>query len=134
AGDLHFFTVGGEEPAAVVKRHRHFGQAEGLSRRRAVEDDVGHFAAAQALGTLFSENPADRVDDVALAAAIGPDDGRDAAAEVEMRLFGKTLEAYQFQALEHALSFRLRVFVFKIRNLLKEREEQPCRRSGFMAI
>ena len=70
AGDLHFLGVGGQLAAAVVEGHGDFGQAEAAARGGAVEDDVGHFAAAQALGALLAENPADGVDDVALAGAV----------------------------------------------------------------
>ena len=76
ARDLHLVGLGGEDAAAVVERHRHLGQAEAAARRRAVEDDVGHLAAAQAFGALLAEHPAHGVDDVALAGAVGPDDGR----------------------------------------------------------
>ena len=65
----------------------------------AVEDDVGHLAAAQALGRLLAEDPADRVDDVALARPVRPDDAGDARREVEPGLVGERLEADQFEAL-----------------------------------
>ena len=61
---------------ALSKVMRDLGQAEAAARAGAVEDDVGHLAAAQALGALLAEHPADGVDDVALARAVGPDDGR----------------------------------------------------------
>src|SRR4029077_7759755 len=72
---------------------------------RAVEDHVGHFAAAQALGALLAEDPADGIDDVGLAAAVRPDDGRDPRREIELRLVGKALETDQFQSFEHRWSF-----------------------------
>ena len=73
----------------------------GLRRGRAVEDDVGHLLAAQALDALLAEHPLDGVDDVALARAVGPDDDGDAGRELEPRLVGKALEADKFERLEH---------------------------------
>ena len=69
--------------------------------RRAVEDDVGHLAAAQALGRLLAEDPLDGVDDVALAAAVGPDDRGQPRRKLEHRLVGEALEADKFEPLEH---------------------------------
>src|SRR5262249_30781165 len=67
-------------------------------------DDVGHLAAAQALGALLAEDPAHGIDDVGLSRAVWSHNGRDAVAEVEGGLVGEALEADQFQALEHAAS------------------------------
>src|SRR5437762_2745112 len=61
-------------------------------------------AAAEALGGLFAEDPFDRVDDVALAGPVRPDDRGHARRELERRLVGEALEAHQFEALEHGLS------------------------------
>ena len=52
-----------------------------LAPIRAVEDDIGHLAAAQRLGRLLAQDPTDGVRDIGLAAPIGADDGRDARAE-----------------------------------------------------
>ena len=51
--------------------------------RSAREDDIFHFVAAQCLGALRTEDPADGVADVALAAAIGTDDAGNAAVEFD---------------------------------------------------
>ena len=48
----------------------HLGGAGRLSRVAAVEDDVFHPVAAQALGALLAEHPRDGVGDVALAASV----------------------------------------------------------------
>src|SRR5262249_31662080 len=101
AADLKLFVLDGELFAAVVQRHRDFGEAEAAPGRRAIEDDVGHFAARKALGALFAKNPAHGIHDVGFAAAIRPDHGRDSGREIELRLVGKALETDQFQSLEH---------------------------------
>ena len=56
----------------------HFGGGAGLARVAAVEDDVLHLVAAQALGALLAKHPGDGVGDVALAAAVGADNRGDA--------------------------------------------------------
>ena len=59
----------------------HFGGRRRLSRVAAAEDDVLHLVAAQALGALLAHHPGDGVGDVALAAAVGSDDGRHARSK-----------------------------------------------------
>ena len=94
----------GEYLSGVVEDHADLGHAEAAPAGGAVEDDVGHLAAAQAAGALLAQHPADGIDDVALARAVGPDDGSDARREVERRLVGERLEADHLEALEHDLS------------------------------
>src|SRR5262249_28663122 len=50
------------------------GGAHGFARRRAVENDVRHGVAAQMFRGELTHDPAHGVDDVRLAAAVGPDD------------------------------------------------------------
>src|SRR5579871_3978201 len=107
--DLHFGILGGEDAAAVIEGHRDFGQAEAAARGRAVEDYIGHLAAAQALGALLAQHPAHGIHNIALPAAVGSDDGRDAAREVELGLVGEALEANQFQTLKHSVPTKMRI-------------------------
>src|SRR5262249_52399918 len=100
-GDLHFGGVGGEGLVEVVERHRDLGHAEAAARRGAVENDVGHLPAAQALGALLPEHPAYRVTAVRFACAVRPDDGGNARGEVELSAVGERLEAAQLQTLQH---------------------------------
>src|SRR5690242_19787331 len=69
--------------AAQTKAH--FRRSARLAGIAAVEDDVLHFLAAEALGALLTEHPGNRIGDVALTASIGSDDGSDAAVEGELR-------------------------------------------------
>ena len=78
----------------------HFGGGRRLARVAAVEDHVLHAVAAQALRALLAEHPGDRVDDVALAAAVGADDGGDARVEGELGAVGKALEAGDFETIQ----------------------------------
>src|SRR5262249_13522304 len=106
AADLDFFARYAEEAPAVVEGHGDLGHAEAAARRRAVENDVGHLAAAEALGALLAEDPADGVHDIGLSRSVGADNGGQAVGEVELRSLGEALEAGQFQALEHGPSPR----------------------------
>src|SRR5262249_6967484 len=78
-----------------------FGHAEAAPRRRALKNDIGHLAAAQALGALFAKDPAHRIDNVRLSRAVWSDDGSDAAGEIEEGFLREALEAHEFEALEH---------------------------------
>src|SRR5262249_32944267 len=49
----------------------------------AVEDDVRHGPPAEVLGALLPHGPADGVDDVGLAAAVGADDPDDVGVEMD---------------------------------------------------
>ena len=84
----------------------HFGRAGRLARVAAAEDHVLHAVAAQALGALLAEHPGQRVDDVALAAAVRPDDGGDALFEGQLGPIGKALEAGDFETLQPHEQFR----------------------------
>ena len=75
-----------------------FGRGRRLARVAAVEDDVLHLLAAQALGALLAHHPRDGVGDVALAAAVGPDDGGDAFVEGQFRAVGERFEAVDFES------------------------------------
>ena len=98
---LDFIAIELELPFRVVEGHRHLGHAEAFAGTGAVENHVGHLAAAQALRRLFAENPLDGIDDVRFAAAVGADDRRHARRKIEPRLVGKRLKANQLQTLEH---------------------------------
>jgi hypothetical protein len=78
------FVVGDAEVLlAIAEGQRHLGHAERRARLGAGKDHVLHFAAAQRLGRLLAEHPADAVEDVAFAAAVGPDNGGDSGVKFE---------------------------------------------------
>ncbi len=64
---------------------RHLRHAERFAAIRAVKNHVGHFAAAQGLGRLLAQDPANGVGHIGLAAAVGADDGRDAWLKIQGR-------------------------------------------------
>jgi hypothetical protein len=78
----------------------HLRRSAGLACVAAIEDDVFHLVAAEALGALFAKHPRDGVGDVALAASIGTDDGGDTLVEGKLRAIGERLESGYFEAFE----------------------------------
>ena len=94
-----------ELPFGILERDRHFGHAHGLAAFGALEDDVGHLGAAQALGALVAEHPLDGVHNVGLAAAVGADDAGQPRVELELGAVGEGLEATGDETLEaHEIS------------------------------
>jgi putative FmdB family regulatory protein len=101
-GDLGVVAVlegegGGDLGVAVVEREGDLGHAVGAAVLRAVEDDVGHGAAAQVLGALLAHGPPDGVDDVRLAAAVRPHDADDVRVEMDDRPVDERLETADFE-------------------------------------
>ncbi len=100
AGDRHFVEIHLQRFLAIGHGQRDLGHAERLAFFGAVEDDVGHFAAAQGFGGGFAEHPADGIHHVGFAAAVGSDDAGHAFGEFEHGLVRKGLEAVDFQSFE----------------------------------
>ena len=100
AADRHLGVVDRQRAVGVVDRHRHLGAAQGRTTRGAGEDDVLHLAAPQGLGPLLPHDPGERVDDIGLARAVGPDDARDARLEPHVGRRGERLEALEGEALD----------------------------------
>ena len=73
--DLRSVVVLGRRRAlGIVERNDHLGDIARTPLGGAVEDHVVHFAAAHGLGRALAHGPAQRLEQVRLAAAIGPDD------------------------------------------------------------
>jgi hypothetical protein len=93
AGDVHFGGVDRQAAIGIVEDERRFGRVHRLAAAvaRALEDDVGHLLAAEALGRLLAKHPFDGVDDVRLARTVGPDDDRDPPAGNSKRVLSAKL-------------------------------------------
>ncbi len=100
AGDGDFVELGAELVLAVAEGQRDLGHAERLAGVAPAENDVLHLAAPERLGRLLAEHPADRIEDVAFAAAVRPDDGGDARMELNDGFVGERLEAEDVKRLE----------------------------------
>src|SRR3546814_13646325 len=90
ADDLEIVAVArigqaGDERAFGIAMERDLGKVACGARRGAGEDDILHPAAAHRFGGGFAHHPADRFEQVRLAAAIGADD----AGRSEERRVGK---------------------------------------------
>ena len=80
---------------------RDLGHAGGLALARAGKDHVGHVRAAQALGALLAQHPADGVGDVRFAATVRTNDGRNAVTgELEFGAVAKRFEAQNLELFE----------------------------------
>src|SRR2546422_2931507 len=83
-----------------LEEERHLGHAERPVLGVAGEDDVLHRLAAQMARALLAQHPADRVDDVRLAAAVRSDDGGHARRQLEDGPLHERLEAVQLDLLD----------------------------------
>ena len=105
------FTVAGAEEAprdddfrefriqgvvAVIEVQRDFRCPLGPAGLGPGKDDVFRLLPPQLADILFPHDPADGIGNIALAAAIGTDDGRNALVEGQGRLICKGLESPQF--------------------------------------
>ena len=91
--DFRKFRVQGM--VAVIKIERYFGRPLRPAGLRTGKDDIFSTLAPQLADILFPHDPADGVGNVALAAAVRPDDGRHALIKVQSCLIGKGFEASQ---------------------------------------
>lgn len=90
----------GEDVFGVLECEGDLGEVGLFPLASAVEDDVFHLLGAEFPRFLLPEDPSDGVHDVGFAAAVWPDNARDALVEQEQCLVGEALEAVYFQALQ----------------------------------
>ena len=81
----------------VFKGKGHLRHGQGLALLGAAEDHILHPAAPKIFGRLLPQYPAYGIGKVALAAAVGADDGRDPVAEGQFGFLCKGFEPLQFQ-------------------------------------
>jgi len=77
AADLQLVMLvelGRDLAVEILKRQHDLGDVARRPRGAAAEDNVLHLAAAHRLGRSLAHGPAQRLDEVRLAAAVGPDD------------------------------------------------------------
>jgi hypothetical protein len=79
-------------PILVVEVENDVGQVAGGPAATAAEDDVVHLVAAQAARRAFAHDPAQRLDDVGLAAAVRADNTGQARFERELDRLDERLE------------------------------------------
>ncbi|MPN00538.1 hypothetical protein SDC9_147733 [bioreactor metagenome] len=93
AGNAYLGKFRGQFPVGIIKGERNLAIGLGLSGFRAVKDHILHLGSPQSFGALFAQHPAHRICDVALAAAVGADDGGNPALNIDLRFFCKRFES-----------------------------------------
>jgi hypothetical protein len=97
---LHFFRFDWQCPrppsVGVGQNQGHLRRPQRFSTAASAEDDVGHLPASHALDALLSEHPLDSVNDIALAAAVRPDDTRHGRIKKKFRFIGEAFESVQY--------------------------------------
>ena len=94
-GNHHLGPVLFAEFTLRFERQRHFRHAAALSPARSVKNHVEHLSASQTFGGLLAKHPLERIDHVALAAAVRPDNRRDPRVKIQFRPVSKTLKTVQ---------------------------------------
>jgi hypothetical protein len=93
AADLDLRGGDRDQAGRVIDDHAHLGHPQRGPGRAAGEDHVGHLPAAERPGTLFTEHPGDRIDDVRLARPIGAHHHAGTWRELQGGLVREGLEA-----------------------------------------
>ena len=83
----------------ALDQQRDFGEIARRAGRGAGEDDVVHAGAAHRLGRGFAHHPADRLEHVGFAAAIGADDAGQARLDAQLGRLDEAFEAGKLQPL-----------------------------------
>ncbi len=101
AAGNHDLVVGGAHfRLAIAERQGDLGHAERGAGIGAGKDDVLHLTTAQGFGRLLAEDPANRVENVALTAAIRADDGGDALVEFKRGAIRERLKTDDVERLQ----------------------------------
>jgi hypothetical protein len=103
AGDFQRLEIvegGGRLAVGIVDQHRNFGMVTRRSLRITREDDVIHLRGAHGLVGGLAHDPAHRLDEVRLAAAVRADDPGQAGFDGKIGRFDKGFEADQAQPCE----------------------------------
>ncbi len=88
----------GRRPVVVLDREHHLGAVARRTASRAREDDVVHPGGAHVLVGVLPHDPAQRLDEVRLAAAVRPDDPGQPRLNQDVRRLHERLEADDAQA------------------------------------
>ena len=81
----------------IVQHHRHLGAVFRLARHRAGENNILRPLPAQIAHILLAQHPTHRVGNIALPAAVRPDNHRDAFGKYNLRPIGERFESRQHQ-------------------------------------
>ena len=84
----------------AICQQDNFGEIARRALGGAGEDHVFHAATAHRFGRAFAHHPADRLEQVGLAAAVGADDPRQPRLDVELGRLDEAFEARQLKPLD----------------------------------
>jgi hypothetical protein len=93
--------LGRRAAVGVVEGERHLGHVAGRPRGSAAEDDVVHGGGAHVAGRAFAHRPAQRLEQIRLAAAVGSDDAGETGLDQQLGRLHERLEARQSEPGEH---------------------------------
>ena len=84
----------------VVDGQGYFGERKRFAFVGTVENDIFHTPGTKRFGRLFTQNPFDGIDDVALPAAVRTEKTGDAIREIKMRFVSERFEPLEIKTLE----------------------------------
>ena len=99
-GDANLIPFDAQFLFALGESQRNLGHSERLPAVCPAENHVRHLPSAQRLGRLLAEHPANGVEHIRLAAAVGSDNCRDAAVKIEDRPRRERFEANHLKGLK----------------------------------
>jgi len=105
-GDGHFVKVNGQPAVGIVQDQRGGSHAHAGPQRAPGKDHVFRAPGTQHAIRLLAQHPANGIGDVALAAAVRPDDGRNAPVKDKLGAGRKGFVALQLQVLQSHSAIR----------------------------
>ncbi|OQC01835.1 MAG: hypothetical protein BWX80_03276 [Candidatus Hydrogenedentes bacterium ADurb.Bin101] len=105
AGYLHFAVIDRQLPVRVIKGQGNFGHAGRRPPVAAVENNILHVGTAQFPGALFAQRPAQRIQDIALAASVRTDNCRNPLFKVDHGRVGERFKPV------HINTFKIHVLI-----------------------
>ena len=96
-GDADLVVIERQDPRRIIQHKRHLCKSHCPALLRAAENDVFHLPAAQHPRFLFAHDPEQCIRQIGFPAPVGPDDHGYIFFKAQPRLFGKRLEALEFQ-------------------------------------
>src|SRR5450830_520709 len=101
--------AGAEHVALVVEHDLGFGVVDGMACRTAGEDEIQHRTGTKRPQILLTQCPAQRIDQVALARTIGPDDSDDRIGKLQCRALLKGFEPLDMKGFQIHVACVLRL-------------------------
>jgi len=88
--------LGGKQISGILKREAHFRQPAGTAGFGSVKHQALQVLASKVADFMFTDHPADGIDDIAFPASIGSYNAGNAFIEVEGSLISEAFESFDF--------------------------------------